>query len=255
MKKQAPAEEKGEGAPLWIISFADMISLLMAFFVMLLTMATSRSGSLCENGQGVFERSIQGFRNSISSFGIPGLIGSGKNLGFDRTKRYFPVSGEDKYDTGERLIDAGEEKMKRIFRQLKADAATSPSSIKGARDFFKTTPISFCSGSCELTSDDKQYLGRFCADIKASLQLDNIAIIVAGAAPDAATFKEKWTLAARRADIVAEYIKQSFPGSAVDIFSWGASKASVWDKDTSSSADKAHIILSILKKEETAEDY
>jgi chemotaxis protein MotB len=35
--KPKPQEESGEGAPLWIISFADMISLLMAFFVMLTT--------------------------------------------------------------------------------------------------------------------------------------------------------------------------------------------------------------------------
>jgi len=33
--KQQQEEESVEGAPLWIISFADMISLLMAFFVML----------------------------------------------------------------------------------------------------------------------------------------------------------------------------------------------------------------------------
>jgi len=41
-KKPKPQEEEGggEGAPLWIISFADMISLLMAFFVMLSTFSS-----------------------------------------------------------------------------------------------------------------------------------------------------------------------------------------------------------------------
>jgi chemotaxis protein MotB len=38
--KPQQEEESGEGAPLWIISFADMISLLMAFFVMLSTFSS-----------------------------------------------------------------------------------------------------------------------------------------------------------------------------------------------------------------------
>ena len=39
-KKPPPPEEEGEGAPLWMISFADMASLLMAFFVMLTTFSS-----------------------------------------------------------------------------------------------------------------------------------------------------------------------------------------------------------------------
>ncbi len=39
-KPKVQEEESGEGAPLWIISFADMMSLLMAFFVMLSTFSS-----------------------------------------------------------------------------------------------------------------------------------------------------------------------------------------------------------------------
>jgi flagellar motor protein MotB len=39
-KKPVQEEESVEGAPLWIISFADMMSLLMAFFVMLSTFSS-----------------------------------------------------------------------------------------------------------------------------------------------------------------------------------------------------------------------
>ena len=39
-KNKPPEEEAGESAPLWMISFADMMSLLMAFFVMLSTFSS-----------------------------------------------------------------------------------------------------------------------------------------------------------------------------------------------------------------------
>jgi hypothetical protein len=39
-KPKPPEDDSGEGAPLWMISFADMASLLMAFFVMLTTFSS-----------------------------------------------------------------------------------------------------------------------------------------------------------------------------------------------------------------------
>ena len=39
-KPKPQEEESGEGAPLWMVSFADMASLLMAFFVMLTTFSS-----------------------------------------------------------------------------------------------------------------------------------------------------------------------------------------------------------------------
>jgi len=82
----------------------------MAFFVMLLTMATTRSGKLCETGTGVFERSIQGFRESIATFGVPGMLGERKSLGFERTMHRFAVEGANEETNGQRLIDADEER-------------------------------------------------------------------------------------------------------------------------------------------------
>src|SRR5512134_2566710 len=100
-KAAPPQEEKGETAPLWIISFADMISLLMAFFVMLLTMATAKSGKLCNEGEGVFERTLYGFRRSIEGFGIPGLFGDAdEGLYFDSPKVHYPI--EEGADPGAR---------------------------------------------------------------------------------------------------------------------------------------------------------
>lgn len=248
MKKGPPKEEQGEKAPLWMISFADMISLLMAFFVMLLTMATTRSGKLCETGMGVFERSIQGFRDSIASFGIPGMLGEKKSLGFERTMHRFAVDDKEEAD-GQRLIDADEERTKRLFRKLQDQAVATPSSVGGTQALCDVTPIVFGPGVWQLQPDNERYLARFCADLKASGSLEKVMVVVVGVAPDATTFRDRWAVAAERARTVRECIRHEFGDTPVHIVSWGAGDASAWSKELPPSDRQVHILLSVLRKE------
>jgi chemotaxis protein MotB len=60
-EKPAAPEDEGEGVPLWYISFADMATLLLAFFVMLTTFASFDNNSV---------KKINGVFASMSSYSI-----------------------------------------------------------------------------------------------------------------------------------------------------------------------------------------
>lgn len=249
MKKHAPAEEGGgEKAPLWIISFADMVSLLMAFFVMLQTMAHTKGGKVGYGGEGIFEATIEGFRKNIAGYGMPSIFSGSANKAsnFDRDATYYPIEGGDSNAVGN-ITDGREEKIRRTYSRICTYAQSLSSQVRGRNPNFVVTPIEFKQGQTVLNEPAKSFLDKFITDLQHSADTKELTIYVVGLAGQE---KEdaQWKLSAKRAENVAEFLRNKLPqDNGKSIFSWGAGAGGEWVKGEHAVSERSNVLIAILK--------
>lgn len=249
MKPKKVVEESGEKAPLWIISFADMISLLMAFFVMLQAMATEQSNEFLMNSSGRFEVTIGEFKRSLEGFGIPDLLGKpSQNQNFSSRQVRYRYNSPDPQPVVNPAVDGNQESMRRIFSQLSQSSKTYRPQLTGSVRDFSFAPLRFAEGNAVLDGDAQAWLKQYAVNLGQMAMTKGTRLYVVGFAPDAPTSSQEWSVSEQRARNAAQFLRSQLPEKVRDqIFWWGAGAGGEWSSGMGSASEKTHILFTFLR--------
>ncbi len=235
------AEEHGEKVPIWVISFADMITLLLSFFVMLQTMAHSQDATL-------FGISQESFRRAISGFGIPDFL-FGKQSGpqYDYRKLKYPTEEAQPDDPKRsRVIDADDDRIREIFHEMQQQMQTEVSNSAEELINVFVTPIQFKGGSAVLDEQGRGYLRDLAVSLRQNLASRRLRLQVVGLARGGESRKEDYLLSARRAAAAEEFLRAQV-SSQQDLWtvqSWAGGSSDAWARKYG--ADAAHQVLVVV---------
>jgi chemotaxis protein MotB len=248
---QGSKEEKAK-VPAYIVTFSDMVTLLLTFFVLLLPLAQVQDPELFNQGR-------DSFLESIRQFGLGALLGRQPSVDLEAPKTRHLTSEPETSD--ERAIDAHREKLRKVFEHLKKTMTTLPPQIVGRHLDFSITNVRFEPGQAGLNDTAKQYLSAYRTDLQENLTADTCTLYVLGLAGDEATEKMQWMLSARRAQAVARFLKeqlgQDTGGSpnvqalaeapAWRVLWWGAGPGGNWAGQDRPDPGQSQILIAVLK--------
>jgi hypothetical protein len=230
-----------------------MVTLLLTFFVMLLTLADVQDAGLYDKGR-------DAFLESIRYMGLGMLFGrqSSPELGSDKMKYGIDVPDEA---PDNRTIDAKAEQIRRFFEKVKKSAATIPPEIIAKTNNFSVVNVHFQDGKADLDDSAKKFLTGFCNDLRLSTGREKITLYVLGLAPEEKNHQKQWLISAMRAEVVAKYLRASIssmfdtqnqssvfgPPPKWSVYSWGAGEGGDWVTKESPISKKSHILIAILR--------
>ncbi len=238
--RKKPAAEGGPKVPGYIVTYSDMVTLLLTFFVMLLSLSSVQDPELFNKGR-------DSFLESIRYVGLGTFFGKQEMPYLGYTKNKYRVSNpEESPDL--RTIDAIEEENRRNLAKLAKHMTITESQVVAQKTNFSITNIHFDTGKTTLNETAKQFLSEFCLQLQQSFVSKPVKLYVLGLANDAATEKEQWILSAKRAQIVADYIRNNLPSaSKPSVYSWGAGPGGNWVGQNSPIYQQSHILIAVLR--------
>jgi chemotaxis protein MotB len=240
IRQRKKIKESSPKVPAYIVTFSDMVTLLLTFFVMLLTLARAQDPELYKTGRDSFLRSIR-------KHGLGILYSKKTTIDFGEEKIKYFINEPDK-SCETRSIDAKEEDLRRIFKKISQSMKTTPSQIVAQKTNFSVTNIGFSPGRAGLNEPAKKFLTRFAGDLQQNAGYQGVKLYVLGLASDEQNEKKQWMLSAIRAKAVAEFMNNILPSQfQCPIYSWGAGPGGYWVTGDSLVSKQSQILIAVMR--------
>lgn len=234
-------EEPKTPVPSYIVTYSDMITLLLTFFVMLLSLAETQAD------EHKFMAGLYSFKTAFADFGLSGFL-IDKNSGpeLDHTKpKYRIEEGEDEED--DRSIDAETEMVRRTLLDIDRMMNISPSHICGMDKTFLQPGIEFQPGSWDIDAETQKKIATLCEQIKVDYTQQEPILYILGLAADAKNERQQWIVSSQRAKAVADSIRTHIPENLKwPVYCWGAANGGEWVGRNGQTTKNNHILIAVL---------
>jgi chemotaxis protein MotB len=193
-----------KGAPGYMVSFGDMMTLILCFFILLVSMAKERKAGMMAKG-------IGSFVVSLKSHGLTGVLsGAEKQEIFDQVRRRFNLPPEP---DPERRTDISKASTKELLR------AEALESLQPHREVRTPRISTFRSSTYALDAESRDYLDQLAPTL---LPRRGQLLVLEGHADDTAPGQTSAQLAHLRALAVRSYLieEHNFPATRVEARIW-----------------------------------
>lgn len=243
LPRKREAEPQGR-TPAWIVSFTDMITLLLAFFIMLQALATKRDPDLFFKGQGAFRRAISGL-------GFPDwLLGQHEKIDLKHTRIKHPMEEDPEDASRQRVIDTEDEKIRKVYEDLRQLVEADATDYDGSPARVLATPITFERDDATLGEPAREFLLNLVSYLKQQTGGRAPSLQVIGLAPDETDPENRWLLSAcvrqgrRHLPRRVPRRRNEAPGARVE--SWGAGPGSRWGRTVGRMPQQVFILIGLM---------
>lgn len=186
-------DEPKPGPPAYMVSFGDMMTLILTFFILLVSLSREQNYGLLASGVG-------SFLVAVRSHGLDGILSEAERQHlFEHTRRRFNLPPEEDPERREEHLDASSSELLRA----RAASGLRPHDVVG----YPFVAV-FDPGSDQLTAPARRYLDRLAASLEP--QRGQVLLLEGHAGPGE-TFERDGAprLAFRRARAVARYLSET----------------------------------------------